>query len=146
MRGFLLALVLLVGCAPAQAQSATDPVETVRAFYAAASINETRFYARGLRALYERDRHEAEGEVGRIAFDFRVNGQDTEDGWERTLSLTASALDGDRAEVRATFRNVSPQDIRYSLVREDGRWLIADVRSLKHETWRLTSLLSGPFP
>ena len=139
-----LAFLLTLLAAPALAQSATDPVETVRAFYAADDTNAVRFYARGLRSLYERDRKEARGEVGRLAFAFHVNGQDTEENWQKTLSLKVVSSADDTAEVQATFRNFTPQDLRYDLVREGGRWLIADVRSLRKETWRLTTILSRP--
>jgi len=46
--------------------------------------------------------------------------------------------------VRATFRNGGPQELRYVLLREDGTWKIANVRSLKGETWDLVALLSAP--
>ena len=136
-----LALLLAVWTAPAHAQSASDPAETVRAFYAADDIDAVRFYAKRLRALYRRDRATADG-VGNLNFAFHVNGQDTQDGWSRTLVLKTLSADADRAEVQAAFRNFRPQDLRYEMVREDGRWLIADVRSLKTETWRLTTILA----
>ncbi len=145
-RRAVLTLALALLTAPALAQSATDPVETVRAFYAADDINAVRFYARRLRALYERDQREAKGEVGRLGFAFPVNGQDIEPGFAKSLTLAPLANDGDRAEVRATFRNGGPQELRYSLVREAGLWRIANVRSLKGETWDLVALLSAPLP
>ncbi|WP_375464194.1 DUF3828 domain-containing protein [uncultured Methylobacterium sp.] len=144
MRVALATILLTLLAVPALAQSATDPVGTVQAFYAADDINAVRFYARGLRSLYERDRKQARGEVGRLDFAFHVNGQDTEDNWRKTLSLKRVSSTDDRAEVQATFRNFAPQDLRYDLVREGGRWLIADVRSLRKETWRLTTILSAP--
>ncbi|MDV2984755.1 UNVERIFIED_CONTAM: DUF3828 domain-containing protein [Methylobacteriaceae bacterium AG10] len=137
-----LAFGLLAG--PALAQSATDPLETVRAFYAADDINAVRFYAKRLRALHERDQREAKGEVGRLGFAFHVNGQDTEPGFTKSLTLAQLSSEGDRAEVRATFRNGGPQELRYSLVREAGAWKIANVRSLKGETWDLIAILSEP--
>lgn len=139
-----LAFALLAG--PAFAQSATDPVETVRAFYAADDINAVRFYAKSLRVLYERDQREAKGEVGRLGFAFHVNGQDTEPGFAKSLALAPLSNDGERAEVRATFRNGGPQELRYNLVREAGAWTIANVRSLKGETWDLVAILSAPLP
>ncbi|WP_284209449.1 DUF3828 domain-containing protein [Methylorubrum aminovorans] len=129
---------------PALAQSAADPVETVRAFYAADDINAVRFYAKRLRTLYERDQREAKGEVGRLGFAFYVNGQDTEPDFAKSLALAPLSNEGDRAEVRASFRNGGPQELRYSLVREAGAWKIANVRSLKGETWDLIALLSAP--
>ena len=140
----LLACLLLLASAPAMAQSATDPVETVRAFYAKDDINAVRFYAKRLRTLYERDQREAKGEVGRLGFAFHVNAQDTEEKWEKTLKLTALSTGPDKAEVQASFKNFSPQDIRYDMVRENGTWLIADVRSLKTEKWGLVKILSAP--
>ena len=140
----LLILLVALNATPVLAQSATDPVETVRAFYAKDDINVVQFYARRLRGLYERDQKEAKGEVGRLSFAFHVNGQDTQDGWRKSLKLTALSADETKAEVQALFRNFSSQDLRYSLLRENGRWLIADVRSLKKETWVLTTILSQP--
>ena len=143
-RRAILALALGLLAGPVLAQSATDPVATVRAFYAADDINAVRFYAKGLRVLYERDQREAGGEVGRLGFAFHVNGQDTEPGFAKSLTLAPLSNEGDGAEVRATFRNGGPQELRYSLVREAGTWKIANVRSLKGETWDLVALLSAP--
>lgn len=128
----------------ASAQSASDPVETVRAFYKKDDINAVQFYARRLRALYEKDQREAKGEVGRLGFAFHVNGQDTEEKWEKSLKVTALTRGEDEAEVQALFKNFSPQDLRYDMVRENGKWLIADVRSLRKEKWGLVKLLSAP--
>ncbi|TXN06408.1 DUF3828 domain-containing protein [Methylobacterium sp. WL103] len=142
----LAALALVCLANPAAAQSATDPVETVRAFYAKDDTGAVGFYAKRLRALYERDRREAGNEVGRLDFAFTVNGQDTEANWQKTLKLVALSDDHERAQVQATFRNFTPQDLRYDLVREDGRWLIADVRSMTGQTWDLVTILSSKLP
>ncbi|KQQ26163.1 hypothetical protein ASF53_21440 [Methylobacterium sp. Leaf123] len=139
-RRFVLAVALGLLTGSALAQSATDPVETVRAFYAADNISAVRFYAKSLRTLYERD----QGEVGRLGFAFHINGQDTEPGFAKSLALAPLSNEGDRAEVRATFRNGGPQELRYNLVREAGAWKIANVRSLKGETWDLVAILSAP--
>ncbi len=144
MRAILLAFCLASLASPALAQSATDPVETVRAFYKKDDINAVQFYAKRLRALYERDQREAKREIGRLDFAFYVNGQDTEPKWEKTLKLKALSASEDKAEVQALFKNFSPQDLRYDMVKENGKWLIADVRSLKKETWELVKLLSAP--
>ena len=141
-----LTLLLALFTLPALAQSATDPVETVRALYAKDDATEVRFFARALRGLFERDAKEAQGEVGRLGFAYHVNGQDTEDGWAKTLTLTLVSADETRAEVQARFRNFTQQDLRYDLVREGGRWLVADVRSLKKERWRLMEIMSAPLP
>ncbi|WP_292505520.1 hypothetical protein [Methylobacterium sp.] len=78
-----LALILLAG--PVLGQSATNPIETVRAVYAADDINDLRFLARPLRGLFEKDAQEAKGEVGRLGFAYHLNGQDRQDGLAKTL-------------------------------------------------------------
>ncbi|NEU12031.1 DUF3828 domain-containing protein [Methylobacterium sp. BTF04] len=141
----MLGIALLLACAasPALAQSATDPAETVRELYAADDITVWRFHARSLRALFEKDRKDAQGEMGRLDFAYHVNGQDTEDDWAKTLTVTTLANDETRAEVQARFRNFSAQDIRYDLVKENGRWLVEDVRALTKARWRLSTILKG---
>jgi hypothetical protein len=139
-----LALLLALLTVPALAQSATDPVETVRALYAKDDATEIRFFAKTLRALFEKDAKEAQGEVGRLGFAYHVNGQDTQDGWAKTLVLTLVSAEESKAEVQARFKNFTPQDLRYDLVKEGGRWLVADVRSLRKERWRLMEIMSAP--
>ena len=140
----IVLLVVALLASPAMAQSPTDPVETVRAFYAKDDSNAVQFYAKRLRALYEKDRKEANGEVGRLDFAFQVNGQDTEDDWAESLKLKALSVAEDRAEVQALFKNFSPQELRYDMVKENGTWLITDVRSLRKERWQLVKILSRP--
>lgn len=141
-----LALLLALFTFPALAQSATDPVETVRALYAKDDASEVRFFAKTLRGLFEKDAKEAKGEIGRLGFAYHVNGQDTADGWAKTLKLTIVSAEEARAEVQARFKNFSQQDLRYDLVKEGGRWLVADVRSLKKERWRLMEIMSARLP
>jgi hypothetical protein len=143
MRVFVLALFLSHLAAPALAQSAEDPIESVRAFYAKDDIRAYGFYSKRLKGLFLRDERKAKqngDELGSIDFAFHVNGQDTEDDWQKTLRLELLNRKGKRAEVRATFKNFTPQDLRYSLVLEGGHWLIDDVRSVGENPWRLSTL------
>ncbi|KQT90495.1 DUF3828 domain-containing protein [Methylobacterium sp. Leaf466] len=141
-----LALLVTLAAAPAIAQSATDPVETVRALYAADDVNEWRFLAKGLRTLFEKDATESKGEVGRLGFAYHVNGQDTQSGWRKTLVLKTLSANETKAEVQARFKNFSNQDLRYDLVKENGLWLVTDVRALTKERWRLEAIMSAPLP
>ncbi|WP_224368896.1 hypothetical protein [Hyalangium versicolor] len=141
-----LVLGLLFFLAPSQvlAQSAKDPVETVRAFYAKDSIRAYEFYSKRLKGLFVRGDKEVEKRgdgQALIDFDFRVNGQDTKDGWEKTLHFELLSREDKSAEVKATFENYTPQEVRYSLVLEKGRWMIDDVHSTGKDTWRLSKLL-----
>ena len=139
----LIALALALGFAgAAAAQSKDDPVATVRAFYAKDSIRAAQFYSKRLKALFAEDERRAGGEIGNLDFAFHVNAQDTEDGWEKTLRLSLVAKNASRAEVKAAFKNFGPQDIRYDLVLENGRWLIDDARSLGKTRWRLSTILA----
>ncbi|WP_224248016.1 DUF3828 domain-containing protein [Hyalangium gracile] len=139
---FVLGLLLSLVASPALAQSAQDPVETVRAFYAKDNIRAYEFYSKRLKGLFVQDQKQSEktGEMGSIDFAFHVNAQDTEDGWQKSLRLELLSRKGKRAEVKATFKNFTPQDLRYSLVLEGGRWLIDDVRSVGEVSWRLTEI------
>ncbi len=141
----LLVLGLLLFIVPSQAlaQSADDPVETVRAFYAKDSIRAYGFYSKRLKSLFVTDDRESKkrgDELGSINFAFYVNAQDTEDGWEKTLRFELVSRKDKRAEVKVTFKNFTPQDLRYSLVLEGGHWLIDDVRSVGEPPWRLSAL------
>ena len=136
-----LALALgLVGAAAAQSKD--DPVATVRAFYAKDSIRAAQFYSKRLKALFAEEDRKAGGEIGNLDFAFHVNAQDTEDGWEKTLRLELLSRAASRAEVKAAFKNFEPQDIRYDMVLENGRWLIDDARSLGKTRWRLSTILA----
>ena len=113
----------------------------VKAFYKRDSIRAYELYSARLKDLFIKD--ESPGEVGNLDFAFHMNGQDVEDGWEKTLTFDLIARGSDRAVVRVTFRNFQPQDIHYTLVRERGRWLIDDARSVAAESWVLSEILKG---
>jgi hypothetical protein len=139
----LIALALVLGLTGAAgAQSKDDPIATVRAFYAKDSIRASQFYSKRLKALFAEEERKAGGEIGNLDFAFHVNAQDTEEGWEKTLRLTLTSKAASRAEVKAAFKNFEPQDIRYDLVHENGRWLIDDARSLGKTRWRLSTILA----
>jgi hypothetical protein len=139
----LIALALVLGLTGAAgAQSKDDPIATVRAFYAKDSIRASQFYSKRLKALFAEEDRKAGGEIGNLDFAFHVNAQDTEEGWAKTLRLALVSKPGGRAEVKATFKNFEPQDIRYDLVLENGRWLIDDARSLGKSRWRLSTILT----
>jgi hypothetical protein len=124
-----------------QPRAEQDPVAVVRAFYKRDSIRAYEFYSARLKELFVKDNAAAGGDEGNLTFAFHVNGQDVDDGWEKTLNFDLIALGNDRAVVRVTFRNGRPQDIHYTLVRERGRWLIDDAKSVAAERWVLSEIL-----
>jgi hypothetical protein len=141
----VIGLVLSLVTVPALAQSTEDPVESVRAFYAKDDIRAYGFYSKRLKALFVRDERRArqQGGMGNLDFAFHVNGQDTEEGWRKTLKLEQVSRKGKQAEVKVTFKNFTPQELRYSLVLEGGHWLIDEVRSVGEPPWRLTTVFKG---
>jgi hypothetical protein len=82
-------------------------------------------------------------------------GLDAQDYDEKTVAKTlklAETLDGDRAEVTATFSlfpegDNSKREMVWSLKKVDGRWKIADITS-KTSGWTLSALecLAGQAP
>jgi hypothetical protein len=140
----VLQLLLLASPAVAAESSAfSDPVAVVRAFYDRDSIRAYEFYSSRLKRLFIEDVRRSGGDMGNLTFAFHVNAQDTETGWEQTLKVELVKREKSRAEVRATFQNFRPQDIRYTLVREKGKWLIDDARSVLANQWVLSKILSG---
>jgi hypothetical protein len=151
-RGAMACLIVMIGFvgAPAPGRAAppeSDPAATIAALYRAyqgkedPNVPQTAYSAR-LRKLFDADRKATtDGEVGRLDFDPIINGQD----WElKRLSIKEMKHDGDQALVRATFMNMnSPEDLRFSLVREGGRWVIDEIVSETKPQWTLSKILAG---
>lgn len=128
---------------PASAQPASDAVAVVRKVYESSDPVSARVYSKRLQALFDEDAKRAKGEVGNLDFDFAVNGQDTQAGYRRTLRFEPGPATGHSAVVTVTFKNFEPQTLRYDVVRENGRWLVDEVRSLGKTKWVLSGLLEG---
>ena len=93
-----------------------------------------------LKAAVKRSRELGEPLPG-LDFDYAVNGQDTEKGTAKSVRYTITAQDAGRARVTVNFRNGGPQELRYALVFESGKWLIDDVSNAKKgEEWILSAL------
>lgn len=143
MRGLLVLSVLLSLATPAAAQPAGDAVTAVKAIYAASDPTKAKVYSKRLQALFDKDAKQARGEVGNLDFDFAVNGQDTQEGYRKTLRYETTAAGADKAVVKVRFKNFEPQLLEYALVRENGRWVIDEVRSLGKTKWVLSKVLAG---
>ncbi|HVL73963.1 MAG TPA: DUF3828 domain-containing protein [Beijerinckiaceae bacterium] len=142
LRRHLLAALAALLATPAPAQPA-DPVAVVRGFYREGAGDHQPF-SRRLAALYQAALENSsvrEIPVAGLDFDPAINGQDTEPDTYRSARFAVASQRGDRATVTATFRNGGPQEIRFDLVREGGRWLVDEIRSLKGERWVWSELL-----
>lgn len=135
---------------PTAAQATTgsgieDPVAYVRAGYAAAPAasdeeavrrareevpeSQNPDYTPRLRALFADNERYANGEIGRLEFNFWTGAQDDDIG---NVAVEAHDVDGapDRKVVSARFDNIGqPTAINFFFERIDGRWHLDDVSS-----------------
>lgn len=149
MRALALAAALLFAT-PALAYD--DPKAMLEAFYAPYFSGTMDFAAHdaleslGLKALYEADSKDANGEVGRIDFDPFIQGQD----WD-TTAVTIGKIDilGGTARAEVDFTNFRPVHLVYTLVLERDGWKVDDVywpAEGEYDAMSLRQLLTSPFP
>lgn len=153
MRLMLAAVALAASLTPALAVDFTSPRAVVEALYEPyfqpyesfnyQLLDATPLQSAGLNALFERDRKESEGGIGRIDFDPYVNGQDFQ---LTDLVVGEPVYVGGRAVVGVTFKNFEqPQDMGYLLVNEGGDWKIDDMWAGKSEyPYDLKDILNAP--
>jgi hypothetical protein len=148
MAGFAFASAALSGLtAPARADEAVlEPLKAIYASIGAAPDKEP-FSARlgALHAKAVKRSEELMEPVSGLDFMYAVNGQDYEEGLEATVRYEIVSQEGDRAEVTVRYHNFEPQELHYDLVREDGVWLVDDVRYKGEEAefnWTLSDLLA----
>lgn len=105
--------------------------------------DETQLYSSGLNALFEADRVEANGEIGRIDFDPWINGQDYD---IKALEIGDAEISGDKATVAVDFTNFdSEQNAWVTLVLDDGKWKVDDIENFAPEyPYRLRAILEAP--
>lgn len=101
----------------------------------------------GLKALFDADAKDANGEVGRIDFDPYIQGQD----WDtKSVTIGKPEVLGGTARVVADFTNFDRKNhLTYSLVLERDGWKVDDVYWLADGDFPATSLrelLTAPFP
>ncbi len=128
------------------AQSTTDPVETIRSLYARPQgISDAPFLSRRLAALFAAQRkrsQETDDVMPGLDFDYACGCQDYDEAFKQTLVITAGPRTGATASVVARFRLFeNDTEIAYSLIREDGRWLIDDIRGRGLNDWTMSDLL-----
>ncbi|QCI63274.1 DUF3828 domain-containing protein [Phreatobacter stygius] len=120
--------------APSQlrAQSATDPIDTVKALLATTQeAREPAFMSARLKRLFAVQRQRArraDGPLPGLDFDFRCNCQEEEDNWKRTLRYTIAARTERTARVTVKFKNFEEREATYSLVLENGKWLVDEIQ------------------
>ncbi|HVH78972.1 MAG TPA: DUF3828 domain-containing protein [Stellaceae bacterium] len=146
MRAIFAAFLLVWVGGTAQAQTPGDPVAFIRAIYAGYERDkpadwDKHPYTPRMRKAIVADKAYAKGEVGRLDFDPFINGQD----YKLTdVSVTLVSQAQDKAVVEAKFSNLGDaQDLRYDLVRSNGRWLIDEIQSMTKPRWTMSKILVG---
>jgi hypothetical protein len=145
-RTFLIAAALCAAAGPALAAD-EDPATVIRELYRVHAEGEKtkklawmpphreRFFTRRLGGLIARAYQR-----NRIDFDFIYDGQDFQIS---ELAIQPGRTAGGKATVIASFKNFKePKRVEYELVRENGAWRIAEIRSRQKPSWILTQVLS----
>jgi hypothetical protein len=151
---YILAIAAVVMLASVPAQAATridDPVAFVTGVYAKLHAAEGAFgtnyqppddiYTPRLAALVALEMKDAGGEVGRLDFDFWVNGQD----WVLSdVKVSGDLVPGakDRKVVVAKFKNCgNSETIQFYFEKTARGWKLDDVRSVEKDSWTLSLIL-----
>jgi hypothetical protein len=145
MRVFALIALLFATFAPGQAaaQATAEPMRLVKSFYARDYDEEKMPLSAPLRKLHgcvvalSNKRDEP---LAGLNFVWTLGAQDAEEGWEKTLGFKELDRAQGRATIQATFRNGDPQEIRYHMIREKGRWVVDDIQYLTGEKTTLSAL------
>ncbi len=141
---FAVAATLWVPVASQAATKIDDPVKFVKMEYATVvgkTPEPSDIYSPRLDALFALDTKEAHGEVGRIDFDFWMNGQDGTIG-----GVTISKIDVENGKGReivvAKFKNEkTPNEVHFYFEKTVKGWKLDDVRSMLGDPWVLSLVL-----
>lgn len=141
----VLSFTSLLLATPAQSATAiADPAAFVKTMYATTVSRKPEpedIYTDRLAALFALDSREAGGEVGRIDFDFWMNGQD---GDVNNVTVGKAPVENapGRMVVIAKFKNLkTPEEIHFYFEKTAKGWKLDDARSLLGEQWTLSLIL-----
>jgi len=126
------------------ATTVDDPLKFVKAEYATVVGKKPEpedIYTPRLSALFDLDTKEAGGEVGRMDFDFWMNGQD---GTISAVTVSKISVENtkDRQIIVAKFKNEkTPNEIHFYFERTSKGWKLDDARSMVGDPWVLSLIL-----
>lgn len=150
VRWIVCLVMMLAGLSGALADEPRrpGPVDALRVIYDGYRSNPTTgpeisgVYSARLQALIDADEAATpDGEVGAIDWDVFIGGN----AWEISrVRLDIVAQSSERAVVRARFTNFrQPKDIAFDMVRENGQWLIDDIRTTNSQgPWSMVKTLT----
>lgn len=136
-----LAAAIAFAIPAAAATRISDPVAFVKEVYrtkVGRTVEPDDIYTDRLNALWKLDTKDAHGEVGRVDFDFWMNGQDG-DVTDVRVSKLAVENANDRMIVISRFKNEkTPNEIHFFFEKTAKGWKLDDVRSLMGDPWVLS--------
>jgi hypothetical protein len=142
--GGAVAASLLVPGPSTAGTNIEDPLKFVKTEYATVVGKKPEpedIYTPRLSALFDLDTKEAGGEVGRMDFDFWMNGQD---GTISGVTVSKNDVENtrDREIIVARFKNEkTPNEIHFYFERTAKGWKLDDARSTAGDPWVLSLIL-----
>jgi hypothetical protein len=139
-------LPMLAGALPLAAQTAArpaDPLATIRDLYRSSNARKSEPFSRRLNGLFNaaiKRSRELNEPVEGLDFEYTINGQDYDTDTYKSVRISLLSQDDAKAKAKVTFRNGGPQELRYDLVLEGGKWLIDEVSSLGEQKWTLSEM------
>lgn len=131
---------------PAQAADDATIISLVKELYNADLVRDAEPFSSRLLPLHEAamaKSMELNEPVAGLDFDYVINGQDFEADTYSSAKFEIVSKSATRAEIKVTFNNGGPQELRYDVVPgDDGLWWIDEVRSVTPGSeWVLSELL-----
>lgn len=142
--GFMFALIPVV---PSFALAANDPAAIVKDIYAHIKASESydppnSVFTPRIQKLIKDDQTDAKGEVGRLDTSIWVNAQDTVAIDKLIVTAKLDDFRKDRQTVTAKIVNKDyPETAVFYFEKQNGKWLIDDVRWTGKNGWVLSLIL-----
>lgn len=159
------AVILLLGELPAAAAALDDPATPVREAYRLEkeslaqrrtpelkppwqAPHREKLFSKRFAGLWATDERysAATHDMGNIEHDPFIAAQDHEADVLRDLVIDVVERNGNRAEVRARFTNLGLVDVRFTVILEDGRWVIDDIHNrMEGAAYSIAEMLARPY-
>jgi len=140
----VLSLGLVLSPFASYAQAPSEPLALVRSFYAPGFNEDKMPLSQRLTQLLDAaiaNSRKHNAPVTGLDFAWTVNAQDTQPGYERTLQFGEIARSDAAAIIRVAFHNGRDEELRYELIRENGKWVVDDIRYMRGEATTLSKML-----
>lgn len=141
----VVSLALLLSSFAAVAQTPAEPLALVRSFYVPGFNEDTMPLSERLTKLLDAaiaNSRKHNAPVTGLDFAWTVNAQDTQPGFERTLQFGEIARSDSTALIRVAFHNGRDEELHYQLIRENGSWVVDDIRYLRGDPTTLSKMLA----